>query len=65
MKIAVVRPGSLDRCFGSRLAKAGTEVHFLARRAHLAARRNVGLSYESLKRRAAPALDHATDVSAY
>src|SRR6202011_4155282 len=43
MRIAVIGAGGVGGAFGSALAKAGSDVTFLARRAHLAAMRERGL----------------------
>ena len=48
MKIAVVGAGGLGGFFGSRLARAGEDVQFLARGAHLAAMRERGLRIQSV-----------------
>lgn len=48
MKIAVVGSGGLGGYFGGRLARAGEDVRFLARGAHLAALTATGLSVESV-----------------
>lgn len=47
MKIAVMGSGGVGGYFGARLAKAGCEVSFVARGAHLAALREQGLKIES------------------
>jgi len=43
MRIAVVGAGGVGGCFGAALAKAGADVTFIARGAHLAAMQSVGL----------------------
>ena len=43
MKIAVIGAGGVGGCFGAALAKAGADVWFLARGAHLSAMRTNGL----------------------
>ena len=47
MKIAIYGSGGVGGFFGAHLAKAGNEVHFIARGAHLAAMRKNGLKIES------------------
>ena len=47
MKIAVVGPGGVGGYFGGLLAKAGLDVHFLGRGAHLEAIRKKGLEIRS------------------
>jgi 2-dehydropantoate 2-reductase len=47
MRIAIVGSGGLGGYFGGRLAAAGVDVTFLARGAHLNARRTIGLRIES------------------
>jgi 2-dehydropantoate 2-reductase len=47
VKVAVFGTGGLGGYFGGRLARAGTEVHFLARGAHLQALRENGLTVRS------------------
>jgi 2-dehydropantoate 2-reductase len=47
MKIGVIGAGGVGGLFGGRLARAGCEVHFVARGAHLAAMRANGLTIES------------------
>jgi 2-dehydropantoate 2-reductase len=49
MRIAVYGAGGVGGYFGGRLAKAGTEVHFIARGAHLRALRERGLRVRSVK----------------
>jgi 2-dehydropantoate 2-reductase len=46
MRIAVVGAGGVGGAFGTALAKAGADVTFIARGAHLAAMRNQGLKIE-------------------
>src|SRR6185503_7180043 len=47
MKIAVMGSGGVGGFYGGRLAKAGYDVHFVARGAHLEAMRTHGLTIES------------------
>ena len=47
MKIAVMGSGGVGGFYGGRLAKAGYDVHFVARGAHLAAMRKDGLTIEN------------------
>jgi 2-dehydropantoate 2-reductase len=47
MRIAVVGAGGVGAGFGAALAKAGGDVTFIARGAHLAAMKNAGLKVES------------------
>ena len=47
MKIAIMGSGGVGGYFGARLAKAGADVSFIARGAHLAAMREHGLKVES------------------
>lgn len=47
MRIAIIGAGGVGGFFGARLQKAGADVHFVARGAHLAAMRSDGLSIES------------------
>ncbi len=47
MKIAIMGAGAVGGFYGGRLARAGEEVHFIARGAHLAALREKGLRVES------------------
>jgi 2-dehydropantoate 2-reductase len=47
LKIAIYGSGGVGGYFGARLAKAGNDVHFLARGAHLAAMREKGLRVQS------------------
>lgn len=44
MRIAIIGTGGVGGTFGARLAKAGEDVHFVARGAHLAAIRRNGLT---------------------
>lgn len=46
MRIAVVGAGGVGGAFGAALAKAGADVVFIARGAHLAAMKNVGLTVQ-------------------
>ena len=46
MRIAIVGSGGLGGYFGARLAAGGSDVHFLARGAHLAAMREQGIAIE-------------------
>jgi 2-dehydropantoate 2-reductase len=63
MRIAVIGAGGLGGTFGARLARAGEEVHFVARGPHLEAMRSSGLRVESILGDVALAPDevHATD----
>lgn len=45
MRMAVMGSGGLGGCFGARLAAGGSEVRFIARRAHLQALRTDGLAW--------------------
>ena len=47
MKIAIYGSGGVGGFFGARLANAGSDVHFIARGAHLRAMREKGLKVES------------------
>src|SRR5215467_14634670 len=49
MRIAVYGAGGVGGYFGGRLARAGADVHFIARGAHLRALREHGLSVRSVK----------------
>lgn len=49
MRIAVYGAGGVGGYFGGRLAEAGTDVHLIARGAHLAALREHGLRVRSVK----------------
>jgi 2-dehydropantoate 2-reductase len=65
MRIAVYGAGGVGGYFGSRLAQAGAEVHFIARGAHLRALREHGLTVRSVKgdfQVPAPATDDPADV---
>lgn len=46
MRIAIVGSGGLGGYFGARLAAGGSDVHFLARGAHLRAMRDNGIAIE-------------------
>ena len=48
MRIAVIGAGGLGGTFGGRLARAGEEVHFVARGRHLEAMQSTGLRVESI-----------------
>jgi ketopantoate reductase len=48
-RIAVYGTGGVGGYFGARLARAGAEVHFIARGAHLQALREHGLRVRSVK----------------
>ncbi|MEL6250366.1 MAG: 2-dehydropantoate 2-reductase [Bacteroidota bacterium] len=48
MKIAILGSGGAGGYFGARLAKAGHEVHFLARGAHLTALKTSGIQVKSI-----------------
>jgi 2-dehydropantoate 2-reductase len=63
MRIAVYGAGGVGGYFGGRLAQAGTEVHFIARGAHLRALREHGLRVRSVKGDFAVQV-HATDEPA-
>ncbi|MGE5286620.1 MAG: ketopantoate reductase family protein [Micromonosporaceae bacterium] len=65
MRIAVYGAGGVGGYFGGRLARAGAEVHFIARGAHLQALREHGLKVRSVKgdfEVHAPATDDPADV---
>src|SRR5258707_4687076 len=47
MRIAIVGAGGVGGAFGAALARAGGDVTFIARGAHLAAMKNTGLRIES------------------
>ncbi len=47
MRIAVVGAGGVGGAYGAALAKAGADVTFIARGAHLAAMKSKGLKLES------------------
>ena len=49
MRFAIVGSGAVGGYFGAKLARAGQDVTFIARGAHLAAMRQVGLSIQSAK----------------
>ena len=49
MRIAVYGAGGVGGYFGGRLARAGADVHFIARGAHLQALRENGLRVRSVK----------------
>ncbi len=51
MRIAVVGAGGVGGGFGAALAKAGADVTFIARGAHLAAMKSQGLKILSAARR--------------
>ena len=51
MRIAVVGAGGVGGGFGAALAKAGADVTFIARGAHLAAMKSAGLKVLSPPRR--------------
>jgi 2-dehydropantoate 2-reductase len=63
VRIAVIGAGGLGGYFGGRLARAGQDVTFLARGAHLEALRSDGLRVESVRGdfALAPKATHATD----
>src|SRR5262245_45962297 len=48
MRIAAMAAGAVGSYFGGRLAAAGHDVHFIARRAHLDALRRDGLKIQSV-----------------
>jgi 2-dehydropantoate 2-reductase len=65
MRVAVYGAGGVGGYFGGRLALAGTEVHFIARGAHLRAMREHGLKVRSVKgdfEVRAPATDDPAEV---
>ena len=66
MKIAVMGSGGVGGYFGARLADAGNDVSFIARRAHLEAIRDEGLrvksSFGDLHVRSANATSEPADV---
>jgi 2-dehydropantoate 2-reductase len=65
MRIAVYGAGGVGGYFGGRLARAGAQVHFIARGAHLQALREHGLRVRSVKgdfEVQAPATDDPADV---
>ena len=47
MRVAIMGSGSVGGFYGARLAKAGIEVHFIARGPHLEAMRREGLRMEA------------------
>lgn len=47
MRVAIMGSGSVGGFYGARLAKAGVDVHFIARGPHLEAMRRDGLRIES------------------
>ena len=47
MRIAVIGAGGVGGAFGAALAKAGADVTFVARGAHLQAMRTIGLRIDS------------------
>ncbi len=49
MRLAVVGTGGVGAYFGGRLARAGADVHFVARGEHLAALRERGLRVRSIR----------------
>ncbi|MEM8888346.1 MAG: 2-dehydropantoate 2-reductase [Bacteroidota bacterium] len=61
MKIAILGSGGAGGYFGARLAKAGHEVHFLARGAHLAALQRSGIQINSINGDFSLSEVHATD----
>ena len=67
MRIAVYGAGGIGGYFGGRLARAGADVHFIARGAHLQALREHGLKVRSVKgdfEVQAPATDDPADIGA-
>src|SRR5215472_6132608 len=65
MRLAVYGAGGVGGYFGGRLSRAGAEVHFIARGAHLRAIREYGLRVRSLKgdfQAEAAATDDPADV---
>jgi 2-dehydropantoate 2-reductase len=64
MKIVVIGAGGVGGYFGARLAKAGHDVQFLARGAHLASMRSDGLRIDSDVERFVLAQPKATDDAA-
>ena len=65
MRIAVYGAGGVGGYFGGRLARAGAEVHFIARGAHLQALRERGLTVRSVRgdfEVQAPATDDPAEV---
>jgi 2-dehydropantoate 2-reductase len=61
MRIAVVGAGGVGGGFGAALAKAGADVSFVARGAHLAAMKNEGLKVQSPRGDVHLVPTHATD----
>ena len=61
MKIAVIGAGAVGGCYGAALAKAGEEVTFVARGAHLAAMQANGLRVEGARGETAINPVRATD----
>jgi 2-dehydropantoate 2-reductase len=61
MRIAVIGTGGIGGIYGASLAKAGAEVIFVARGAHLAAMRETGLRVEGDRGATAVSPAHATD----
>ena len=61
MRIAVVGAGGVGGGFGAALAKAGADVTFIARGAHLAAMKSAGLKVLSPRRDTHLAPTQATD----
>ncbi len=61
MRIAVVGAGGVGGAFGAALAKAGADVTFIARGAHLAAMKSTGLKIESPRGDVHLVPTHATD----
>ena len=57
MRIAVIGAGGVGGGFGAALAKAGADVSFLARGAHLAAMQGAGLKVAEPPRRYPPGAD--------
>ena len=61
MRIAVIGAGGIGAIYGAALAKAGNEVIFVARGAHLAAMRENGLRIEGDRGETVIRPAHATD----
>ena len=61
MRIAVIGAGGIGAILGASLARAGTDVVFVARGAHLAAMRDIGLRIESDRGDVEIPPDQATD----
>ncbi len=57
MRIAVVGAGGVGGAYGAALAKAGADVTFIARGAHLAAMKSKGTQGREPARRHAPRAD--------